>query len=540
MQNTNQRSSDRPRESTVADAVRAAATSRFERERATLDRMHDRVRAVVDAEIAAAGAEQSVVAQQAAQQLDALRSDHTARLRDNQKRERVVLDRRQNAAVSPENAVARAEDTMSELRDLEHRRNDLIAAMAIEAARLRDALAQDVQRTGRRIDQNAQSEPVAGPDVRVDGQDNAATGANRASEAPTRGAEPNSADRTSSRGTDRTAVINAALNRQESRGLEAAIHRTRTTDTARVANLNNRLDAAEAANRRQIAAVDSARQEADRLRSSAEPASRERAALDRRIAALDQQRDAYRARADALASAARLIEQGRTDVAERFLDAVRVADGGRRRAVSQDERQREQQRVDRLRQMEDSRQNIVGANQFAVLDRKFSELPPIKELWERAAARAKADAARLQGRELYERALETFKRLLTNEQDETARAARALFERDGLRFARDQQGALKATLPMLDDPYVHSQIDLSRHADMVRVSGQHLRKIEDNGDPVDPANLAFQIARDNMQMDARTGPLSKFVRRRVAERIRVGDQESNNPSFRRYVTGTER
>jgi hypothetical protein len=289
-----------------------------------------------------------------------------------------------------------------------------------------------------------------------------------------------------------------------------------------VADLNTRLEDALERNRKQVAVIEGVRQEARGERDASAGDPRKQAALDRDIAALDQRLEAYRARTDALNSTSKLIEQQRLELAGRFLDQVKLADGGRRRSL---DKEQDQQHLDRVRDAEKTRTVIENASQFAVLDRKFSDLKPIKELWERAAASAKADES-LKGRELYERAMDSFKRLLANEQDKTARDARELFEKDGLRFARDEQGKLKAALPMLDDPYVQGRLDMARHSDLLRVSGQHLEKLEKDGDPVDPRNLAFMIARDNMQMDVK-GPLSEYVRKKVVDRLRDAGVEED-------------
>jgi hypothetical protein len=69
---------------------------------------------------------------------------------------------------------------------------------------------------------------------------------------------------------------------------------------------------------------------------------------------------------------------------------------------------------------------------------------------------------------------------------------------------------------------------MARHTDLLRVSGQHLEKLEKDGDPVDPRNLAFMIARDNMQMDVK-GPLSEYVRKKVVDRLRdAGIEEAED------------
>ena len=431
MRNANERSNQRARESAadVVGAVRAGLSERFEKERADLGKLHDRVRDAVEAQLKAIGADQSALSNKVEQRLDALRADHAARLRESQSREKVALDGQQ----SPANAAApSAEQSLKEIRELERGRDALLAQLAAETVAARDAVVQDIQRN-----------PQA------------------------------------------------------------------------VAELNTRLEDALERNRKQIAVIDGVRQEVGRERDASAGDARKQAALGRDIAALDQRLEAYRARTDALNSTSKLIEQQRLELAGRFLDQVKLADGGRRRSL---DKEQDQQHLDRVREAEKTRTVIESASQFAVLDRKFSDLKPIKDLWERAAASAKADES-LKGRELYERAMDAFKRLLAKEHDETARDARELFEKDGLRFARDEQGQLKAALPMLDDPYVQSRLDMARHADLLRVSGQHLEKLEKDGDPVDPRNLAFMIARDNMQMDVK-GPLSEYVRKKVVDRLR--------------------
>ncbi len=379
MRNENKRSNERTHESAdVAAAVRAGAAERFDKEQSALDRQHDRVRAAVDAQVTAAGADQSVLGQRAAQRLDALRADQTARLRENQSREKLVLDRQQSVPASPGNAVKSADQAMNEIRDLERSRNALIAAMAAEAASLRDGIIQDIQRNERLADQGPQAKPVAGPEART--------------------------ERQSELSADRTAMVHAALNQDESNRRDVGSQQTQMADAERVADLNKRLENALERNRKQISAIEGVRDEADRERAVAATDSRQRTALERDVAALDQRLEAYRSRADKLKGVGNLIEQGRTDLAERFLDAVRLADGGRRRSTPQEEKQRDQQRVETLQQMQDSREATQRASQYAVLDRKFSELPPIKELWDRAAATAKESPAQLQGRELYEKA----------------------------------------------------------------------------------------------------------------------------------------
>ena len=138
-----------------------------------------------------------------------------------------------------------------------------------------------------------------------------------------------------------------------------------------------------------------------------------------------------------------------------------------------------------------------------------------------AATFAREKKGKLDSRELYELAMEKFKHLLlVDDQNQTAIKARSLFEKDGFHFLRDEQKKLKPTLPMLNDPHVESRIDLTRHADLLRISGQHLKKIKDNGDALDPNNLSFMIARDNVQMDV-SGPLSEYVRQKVVEYMRA-------------------
>src|SRR5262249_43909745 len=144
-------------------------------------------------------------------------------------------------------------------------------------------------------------------------------------------------------------------------------------------------------------------------------------------------------------SVSNLIERRRIDLAERFLDLVRVADGGRRSLRDKDYKNQERKVVEQLRQSEHTRTRIKPAGQFEVLDRKFSEVPPIRDLWDRAATFAREKKGKLDSRELYELAMKEFKQLLVDDQDQTAINARALFEMDGFHFLRDEQGKLKPT-----------------------------------------------------------------------------------------------
>ena len=520
-QNSNERASERTRES-AADAVRgvhAGARERFEREQVDLDKLHDRLRNAVEGQIKAAGAGQSLLAAKAAQQLEELRADQMARLRESQERERQVLGVQQSVAPMPGDAFAdtQADKALSEIRDLERKRNELLGAMADEAAKLRDAIADLVQRDEWTADANVEAQQRRGPESH---NERTADVSPRQQESELKSVE---ARRDAA---DATAVVNLALNRQENELRTVRTQANVVADVDRVADLNKRLEVAEERNRKQISVIQGAREEKEFERKAADT-ERQGIAWDRDAAALDQRLEAYSARADALRGAAKLLEQGRLELAERFLDAVKLADGGPRRSMSDGERARDTKRVDELRRTEQTRQSLNPASQFAVLDQKFSDLKPINELWERAAAKlTQEDRARLTGRELYNNALDRFKRMLADEEDATARDARALFEKDGLRFARDEQGKLKNTLPMLDDPYLRSRIDMERHSDLLRVSGQHLTKIEDKGDPLDPRNLAFQFGRDNNQMDVKN-PMSDYVRQKVADRMRAAGIEES-------------
>jgi hypothetical protein len=129
-----------------------------------------------------------------------------------------------------------------------------------------------------------------------------------------------------------------------------------------------------------------------------------------------------------------------------------------------------------------------------------------------------AESTNREKRDLYNRVMDDFKKRLVNEQDDTARQARALFEKDGFTFSVDRDQRMESKLPMLKDAQLRG-VDMGRHSDLFRVSGQHLDKIEDGGDPVAAGNLVFQIARDNMQMDVK-GTLSEYVRERVVARLK--------------------
>ena len=457
---------------------------RFATEQAALERRIDRVRADVAAQLAAAGVDKSEFARQAAQRLDALKSDQTSRLQENQAREKSLLDRQQNAAPAPGGATDRtADQAMDEIQDLERRRNDLVSAMAEEAAKLRDAITQELQQRVGGAELYAQAQPATA-------------------------------------NVDRSTVINAALAQDAGNTRDADDE----TSRAAAAKLEKRLDVADDRIQKVISAIEGARQDVERERATASDAN-ERIARDRDLAALDARLETYRERAAMLDGVSKLLDQNRADLASRFLDAVEMFDGKPRAPRTENAKKEDEQIVDKLRAMEDSREKIRRSQEYSVLDQKISQLPPIKELWERATADVKDRKPTLKDRDLYDEVRAAFTRLLTREKHETAeltetaRQARALFEKDGLRFERDERDKLKAALPMLDDSYVRSRLDMQRHADVLRVSGQHLRKLEEGGDPVRPDNIAFQFARDNMHMDASTGPLSEHVRKKVAEEL---------------------
>lgn len=434
MRNSNDRSNDRGREATASAErdTRAATAQMVDGFQARVDKLYDRAREVVQAQLQAAGADRSPLAETATQRLDAMRTEQSARVRDTA------------ATAAVEKGAEHAVDPARDLKKTEDALNTVMTQLINESLRVRDALTQEI---GSYKDRRA---------------------------------DP-------------------------------------TVDQVRVAALEDRVKEALDRNRKQQTAIESIREGAENERNAAGTDAQRRAALERDIPNLDQRIDAYRARAEAIANVGNLLERGRVDLAERFLDAVKRADGsGKRRALDPGA---DKERVERLREMDKGRAATEQATRFAVLDRKFSDVKPVRELWERAAATAKQNP-KLVERDLYNRAMDEFKKLLVDQKDETARQARALFEKDGFRFAIDRRGEMERKLPMLNDPHVESRLDMARHADLLRISGQHLTKIEDKGDPVAAENLSFMIARDNMQMDVK-GELSEYVRQKVVERMKA-------------------
>jgi hypothetical protein len=293
-----------------------------------------------------------------------------------------------------------------------------------------------------------------------------------------------------------------------------------SVDPTRVAALKDRLEEALDRNRKREDALAAVRQDLDKERIAPGTDTQRRTALERDIAELDRRIETYRTRAEAIMRVDDLLERRRIDLAERVLGEIARADGVERRpALTKAEKAEDEKRVEQLRQNDQAQAAVAEASRFAVLDRKFDDVKPVRELWERAAQSAREDAS-LEGRALYNRAMDEFKKLLVDKQDKTAQEARALFEKDGFRFAVDQRGELAKQLPLLNDPQVESRIDMARHADLLRISGQHLTKIADGGDPVAANNLSFMIARDNMQMDVK-GALSEHVRQKVVDRLKA-------------------
>ena len=310
-----------------------------------------------------------------------------------------------------------------------------------------------------------------------------------------------------------SAIRSANEDRAKADQLRNLNDQDKTLDANR-ADLNRRLEDALKNNRQQIATFEDLRQEIEKKLQDETVDSRKRAALDRNLNELDQRIETYRSRADEIKKVSNLIERQRFDLAERFLKSVELFDGSRQRpGRDESDVKREKEIIEKARLGEQSGEQIKTASQSEILDRKFSEIPEIRELWERAAdsARKKAQTVELDDRGLYDLAMDKFKRYLVNEKNETAGNARAEFEKGGFRFLKDERGKLKKALPILNDPYLESRIDMARHADLLRVSGQHLTKLEDKGDPLDPHNLAFQIARDNMYMDL-SGELNEYLR----------------------------
>lgn len=188
-----------------------------------------------------------------------------------------------------------------------------------------------------------------------------------------------------------------------------------------------------------------------------------------------------------------------------------------------------------LQQRQDQEQQLSAqvsrAKENAILDQKFSRHQAIKELWQEAVAAISARKAvdlstTERAREAYNRAMDAFKTRLTRENDARAAAARKIFEEAGFEFLKDRNGKLMKNLPILKLEEVQKKLDMDRHADLLRVSGQHLHKIEDNRqDALKVENLVFMIARDNMYMDlkGRENKLAKETRERIVEKY---DEES--------------
>lgn len=159
---------------------------------------------------------------------------------------------------------------------------------------------------------------------------------------------------------------------------------------------------------------------------------------------------------------------------------------------------------------------------MSVLDRKFSDNPAIRQLWNEAAASARTapDLSTTDGaRKAYDGTMGRFITRLTNESNPVATEARAAFEANGFKFLRNGKGALKKNLPVLDLPGVEKSLAKAAHMDMLRASGQHMTKISvDPSRALDADNLAWMIARDNIHMDVK-GKLAAKVRAEAVKKI---------------------
>jgi hypothetical protein len=259
----------------------------------------------------------------------------------------------------------------------------------------------------------------------------------------------------------------------------------------------------------------------------------ERAQLDARfqaqLEALQEHRDTMRAQMDrdqGMLQQALYGEHQRTQHQAALRDVL-----DRQKAVQPELDQAIRRELANLEQQRDGRQlhpdtQAVSVSENAILDQKVSRHKVILDLWQDAvnAAKKTPDVTTAKGaRKAYVETMARFLTRLTNENDPQAKAARKLFEDAGFKFLSDESGRLKKNLPLLNLPEIEKKIDISRHADLLRVSGQHLKKIEDSPQEALKAdNLVFMIARDNMYMD---------LENELAEEIRkltVSDMEKEN------------
>jgi hypothetical protein len=179
---------------------------------------------------------------------------------------------------------------------------------------------------------------------------------------------------------------------------------------------------------------------------------------------------------------------------------------------------------DRRRSMDDASER--GESQTArvsseIQDREFSKNASIRQLWDDAvrAARNTPDLSTAESaRQAYDNTMKRFLTRLMGESPEAV-AARKIFEDSGFKFLTKDDGELKKTLPWLNVPDVENGIDARKHADLLRVSGQHLKSIEDAPElALAPSNIAWMIGRDNIHMDANT-PHARSIRSKTVDQI---------------------
>ncbi|MCI0538218.1 MAG: hypothetical protein L0Z50_23675 [Verrucomicrobiales bacterium] len=186
---------------------------------------------------------------------------------------------------------------------------------------------------------------------------------------------------------------------------------------------------------------------------------------------------------------------------------------------------------------------ISNANNV-IFEKRISDFPPLASLWQLAQEQTKNInlSSYKEARLSYNRVLRKFLKLLTTDQTEAGNKARDLIRESGLAFPRRKDEPLRPVMPVLDDPALIGKLyDIDglkrlirfleirddkrvtsykqilenwekkpRHTlDAVRLSGQHLTQIQSLIETkicelaIDPSNIVFQFARDNIHMDNR-------------------------------------
>jgi hypothetical protein len=157
-------------------------------------------------------------------------------------------------------------------------------------------------------------------------------------------------------------------------------------------------------------------------------------------------------------------------------------------------------------------QRDVSIKLVRLLDRKMDAFPCLVKLWQEALEAA-VDEPILKDREAartaYKQQLRRFLHRLTQWDTDTATEARAVFEAAGFKFLVDEGGRRLRLMPILNLPDVEATLGSAAPKEL-RLSGQHLRMICDNPQAaLQPSNIVFQLARDNIQMDAGPYRLSR-------------------------------